>query len=78
MAFNYYEDARSIARDLEAEGFTNEAQVLEDDIDTASVSTQMLMALRYHMRRDIDLADLSGPLRTRMKAFIEAANALLG
>ena len=77
IAFDFCGDARSIAQDMESEGHVSEAQVLRDDIDTASVSTQMLMALRHHMSLDLSIAGLSGALQARMRAFISGASAIL-
>ena len=51
MARDYYAEAREIAKRLASDGLTSEAQVLVDAIDTGSTATEILMALRWHLKR---------------------------
>ena len=51
MKRDYYQEARSIAADLSAQGLTNHAATIHDAVEAGSTGTEILMALRYALRQ---------------------------
>jgi hypothetical protein len=47
----YYDRARDIARELTRAGLADDALALEEAIDTGSTGTEIMMGLRWHLRR---------------------------
>jgi hypothetical protein len=79
MAPDYYAEARDIARSLDQANLKNEAQCLRDAIDNGSTATEILMALRWQLKR-VDQANLiiSLEVRDRIRHLAAELASVLG
>jgi len=50
-AYDYYGEARRVSTAMRSEGFERDAQALEDAIAAGFTSSEILMALRWHLDR---------------------------
>ncbi|WP_419727877.1 hypothetical protein [Lichenicola sp.] len=77
MAIDYYEEAREISGSIHEIGLNEEGKTLDDALKCGSTSTEILMALRYHLQRIVGDTRLPEELRGRCTALIEDINSVL-
>jgi hypothetical protein len=79
MAIDYYEEAREISLRLEQDGLTSEAVSLVHAVEDGATGTEILMALRWHLRR-IEGSNRTTNLETRrrIRCLSEAIDTALG
>lgn len=78
MPRDYYAEARDLARQLEDEGATTDAEALRDAIAAGSTATEISMALRWHLARiDRENPPESADTRKRIQELASAIDAAL-
>lgn len=79
MARDYYDEALDIARSLEDEGLSAEAQTLREAIDRGSTGTEILMALRFRLKHIYEAGLLrGGKTKDQIRDLAAAISAALG
>jgi hypothetical protein len=79
MSPSYHTEAREIAGRLEQAGLAADARTLVDAIDAGSTGTEILMALRWQLRRiDESRSHLDADIRARIRALASAIDRALG
>ena len=66
-AYDHYAEARRVAAAMRDEGFQDTAQALEDVIAAGFTSTEILMALRWHLAQFLT-AEPRGSFALRLSA----------
>lgn len=78
MARDYYGEARAIADELDASGHSATAADLRGAIEAGFTSTEILMALRWHLRNALaEECDLGGA-REKMRSLEQGIDQALG
>lgn len=77
MTIDYYQEARTISSSLRKIGLEEEGKRLEDALRFGSTNTEILMSLRYHLRKIVDNAGLPEELRGKCVVLIEAMDFAL-
>jgi hypothetical protein len=75
---DYYGEARRVSAAMRREGFEENARAFEDAIAAGFTSSEILMALRWHLDRFLEAKpDASGTLRRSAKALHKRIDATL-
>lgn len=64
MSRDYFAEATRLADDLERDGLVAQARALRDAIEGGSTGSEILMALRFHLR-DLESMNLALDFKTR-------------
>ena len=73
-----YAEAQDVAASLEGEGLQHEADALRSAVDGGSMATEILMALRFHLRRIETLkSQVSQDTRLRARSLGQAITEAL-
>ena len=67
VPYDHYAEARRVAAAMRDEGFQDAAQALDDAIAAGFTSTEILMALRWHLAQFL-AAELEGSPNLRQSA----------
>lgn len=77
-ANDYYGEARRLSAAMRGEGFAENARALEDAIAAGFTSSEILMALRWHLARFLTAKPSGSPdLQRRAKALHRRIDAAL-
>ena len=79
MSRDIFADVRGLVALLLREGLKAEAHALSDAVESGSTGTEILMALRWHLRQIVASAELRTPvLRQLVRELEEDVGAALG
>jgi hypothetical protein len=75
--FDHYAAARNLINLLEAEGLKHEALILRSAMEEGSTGTEILMALRFHLTKILQVLPTNTALFTCASSLLNQLNILV-
>lgn len=76
-SYDHYAEAKSIADQIEAVGFAEEASAVRDAIDTGFSGTEIFMKLRFHLSPLQKNTKIDSAARSRIAVLVNKIDAAL-
>ena len=77
MDYDHYREAKGIADQIEAEGFSSEAGEVRDAIDDGRSGTEIFMKLRFYLSPLIEDGRIDDLTRKRIAVLVDKLNEAL-